>query len=207
MNFDISHILYSLPAILCGLTVHEFFHAWTALKLGDATAFNEGRVTLNPLKHIDPFGFLFLLVAGFGWAKPVHFNPEKQKQRNRDSILIAIAGPLSNLVLGSLTLLSLKFFVAHVPADGGKAILVISKVMLYFGFINVGLFVFNMIPLPPLDGSHIILRGMNLPPHIEHRVTQFGSLALFAIIIIEKNFDINILPIGLIINAISSIFF
>ena len=97
MNWQ--NILYALPGIIIGLTVHEFCHALAAYKLGDHTAREMGRLSFNPLKHIDLIGFLFIIFAGFGWAKPVQFNPENLSHPRRDKAIIAAAGPLSNLVL------------------------------------------------------------------------------------------------------------
>ena len=96
---DFAEMIKIIPAAIIGLTVHEFAHAFTAYKLGDDTAKNDGRITLNPLKHIDWLGLLLIVIAGFGWAKPVMFNPEKLKNKHRDEILISISGPISNFLL------------------------------------------------------------------------------------------------------------
>lgn len=101
MNFDYFWLFRSLPAVIIGLTVHELAHAYTAYKLGDMTAKNDGRLTLNPLKHIDPLGFILIVIAGFGWAKPVSFNPDNLKNKHRDEILISLAGPFSNFFAGN----------------------------------------------------------------------------------------------------------
>src|SRR5215510_6279424 len=106
---DWKSILYSTPGILLGLTVHEFCHAFCAWKLGDSTARDQGRITLNPLKHIDIIGFLFIIFAGFGWAKPVQFNPHNLAHPRRDKALIAAAGPLSNFILGVIFIHIFKF--------------------------------------------------------------------------------------------------
>jgi Zn-dependent protease len=122
MDFSIERILYSMPAVIAGLSVHEFSHAYMAMKLGDSTARDEGRVSLNPLRHLDPLGFLFIVLVGFGWAKPVRFNPENLKHKKRDRILIALAGPLSNFVLGAVALLALKLLLTFIQvADGSPA--------------------------------------------------------------------------------------
>ncbi|WP_319560296.1 site-2 protease family protein [Marispirochaeta sp.] len=94
MGSNIDTMIYMLPAVLIGLTLHEFSHAYVAMLLGDTTAKNDGRITLNPLKHIDPLGMIVLLIAGFGWAKPVKFDPTNLKHPKRDRMLISVAGPL-----------------------------------------------------------------------------------------------------------------
>jgi len=207
MNFDFYNILYSLPAVIIGLTVHEYFHAFTASKLGDNTAKEQGRRSFNPLKHIDPFGFLFIIIAGFGWAKPVQFNPTNLSNARRDKALIALAGPLSNLVIGILFILIVKtviFFGSFISEPTYK---VIVNLLLYMSYINFGLFVFNILPLPPLDGSHIFFSGINIKPEIEANLMKFGSYALFIILIIESRLDIDILPIGKLTNAFVGLFF
>ena len=104
MGLDLNEMLKIVPAAVIGLTVHEFSHAFAAYKLGDSTAKDDGRLTLNPLKHIDWLGFFLIVIAGFGWAKPVIFNPDNLKNKHRDEIIISVAGPLSNFVLAVLFL-------------------------------------------------------------------------------------------------------
>jgi Zn-dependent protease len=108
-SFDLVRILKFLPGIILGLTVHEFSHAFVAHLCGDSTSKDQGRVTLNPLKHIDLFGFIMLIFAGFGWAKPVHFNEQNLRNPRTDVIKIALAGPLSNAVIAMI--LSVIFYV------------------------------------------------------------------------------------------------
>ena len=110
MHFDIIDTLYSLPGIVIGLTLHEYCHALAAYKLGDGTAKADGRLTFDPIKHIDPIGFLFIVIAGFGWAKPVSFDPRNLAHPRRDRVIIALAGPLSNLALGIVSLFIVKLF-------------------------------------------------------------------------------------------------
>src|SRR5512136_2568000 len=108
LNLSLKELLQVLPAVLLGLTIHELAHAFIALKLGDDTPKLLGRLTINPIKHIDPIGFILLLVAGFGWAKPVIINRQNLKRPVRDDILIAVAGPLANLLLASVLVAALK---------------------------------------------------------------------------------------------------
>jgi Zn-dependent protease len=210
---DWQSTLLALPGILLGLTVHEFCHAFCAFKLGDSTARDQGRLTLNPVKHIDIIGFIFIIIAGFGWAKPVQFNPEHLKNYRRDKAMIAVAGPLSNLVLGIILIYilnALLFF--HYKPDVNFDIFSslinenIFYVLLYASSINFGLFIFNLLPIPPLDGSHIVFSGLNLGQKIEARIRNIGMPLLLLIIIIQNTTNITILPIGDIINAIVRFF-
>ena len=187
--------LYMIPGILLGLTIHEYCHALCAWKLGDSTARDQGRITLNPLKHIDPLGFLFIIIVGFGWAKPVQFNPGNLSNFRRDRALIAAAGPLSNLVLGVLLVLVVRAML-HFQVDIGAHTGTLFAVLYRGAFINFVLFVFNLFPIPPLDGSHIAFSGLNLKPEIEDRIRPFGMPALIGILIVQRFVDITILPIG-----------
>ena len=213
MNFK--NILYLLPGILLGLTLHEFCHALAAYLLGDHTAKEDGRLSFNPLKHIDIIGFLFIVIAGFGWAKPVRFNPENLKSPRRDKAIIAAAGPISNFILALVFIfiirgwMNLPEHIASVEkAERIFSILYSHNFIIFMQFlyaaamINLGLFVFNLFPLPPLDGSHIVFSGLNLKPETEHMIMRIGMPLLFVIIIIQNRTNITILPIGKIINAL-----
>ena len=204
---DLQRMLIFIPGIIIGFTIHEYCHAFAAYKLGDTTAKDDGRLTFDPLKHIDVIGLIFIIFAGFGWAKPVQFNPNRLKHPNRDKAIIAAAGPLSNLLLGILLLFIIKGLYL-LPIGDEKTINTANSVMevlYYWSFVNIGLFVFNMLPIPPLDGSHIFLSGLNINPDIENKIIKIGAGILFAILIIQTQTDITILPIGKIINAIISL--
>lgn len=194
---NLNETLQIIPAAVIGLTVHEFAHAYTALKLGDNTAKNDGRVSLNPLKHIDWLGFILIIVAGFGWAKPVVFNPENLKHKHRDEILISIAGPLSNLLL-ALLFFGIARICYGIPNTQPDSVTVwLTQLFFLWGVINVGLFIFNLIPLPPLDGSHIYLTFLkDINPGLMVNLYRFGTWALLIIILVENNSDINILHIS-----------
>lgn len=201
MNFDLFWLLKSIPAVVIGLTVHELAHAYTAYKLGDMTARNDGRLTLNPLKHIDPLGFLLIIIAGFGWAKPVSFNPDNLKKRHRDEILISLAGPFSNLLLAILFLVIARilFIFPYFDTPSGFAVI---NLLVVWSLINVGLFIFNLIPIPPLDGSHIyttFLQKTN--PQLLNTIYRYGTLGLLAIILIQANTKIEILPLAPLIKG------
>jgi Zn-dependent protease len=207
MDFDFVNIMYSIPPVIVGLTIHEYFHAFTSFQLGDNTAKEQGRLTLNPLKHIDLIGMLFIIIAGFGWAKPVQFNPENLKHPKRDRALIALAGPISNLLLSLSIIFLFKIVllfcgIFQIPLNE-----IVSKIFIYFIFINLGLFIFNLIPLPPLDGSHVLFQGLNLKPELENKIYKIGKYVLFGILIIENRSGIDILPIGKVINWIFELFF
>lgn len=209
MHFDIIDTLYSLPGIVIGLTLHEYCHALAAYKLGDGTAKADGRLTFEPLKHIDPIGFLFIVIAGFGWAKPVSFDERNFAHPRRDRILIALAGPLSNLVLGIVSLYVVKLLRLAGVQTSSLPLFAVYKtvfyVLLYTATINLGLFIFNILPIPPLDGSHVFFSGMNFSKEKEARFMQWGTFALFALIAAERATGIDFIPIGAFIEKVVSL--
>jgi len=167
-------MLYAVPVLLIAFPVHELSHALVAQKLGDPTAKNMGRLTLNPIKHLDPIGTVCLILTGFGWAKPVPINPFNFKNRKGGMALTALAGPLSNLVLGFISL----FLLLKLPLP------VIAANLLYFSaVINISLCIFNIIPVNPLDGSRIL--AFFLPDRIEaflYRYERFIMIGLFLLL-------------------------
>jgi Zn-dependent protease len=202
---DLQSTLYAIPGVLIGLTVHECCHALCAYKLGDSTARDQGRITLNPLKHIDIIGFIFIIVAGFGWARPVQFNPDYLRRPRRDKALIAAAGPVSNLALGIAFIMIIKFLLRSgvILNDFTETI---ADIIFYAAATNFGLFVFNLIPIPPLDGSHIVFSGLNLTPEAEHRIMRIGAPLLFIILIVQNRAGVTILPIGKAVNFLIQLF-
>jgi len=201
---DIQRILITVPGVIIGFTVHEYCHALAAYKLGDTTVKEDGRLTLNPAKHIDIVGLIFILIAGFGWAKPVQFYPSMLKNPKRDKAIIAAVGPLSNLLLGVLFIFILKGLLI-LPAANEKIFDILDyliNVLYYWAFTNIALFVFNMFPIPPLDGSHVFLSGLNIQHETEQKIMRIGTALLFIILIIQSQSDVDILPIGAIVEKI-----
>ena len=166
--------------IMVALPVHEMAHAAMAVQLGDPTPRMQGRYTFNPIAHIDPFGALLILFAGFGWAKPVQWNPNNIEVDVRvGTILVAAAGPVSNLLLAAVAAFFVPF--AEVP--------MLERILTSFVWINTLLFVFNLIPIPPLDGSHILfalLPGDNF--ELRMFLGRFGFLILLATIYLGRSF-------------------
>ncbi|MBE7035240.1 MAG: site-2 protease family protein [Ruminococcaceae bacterium] len=157
-NFDIVGILVRAIAVLLAISVHEMAHGYGAYLLGDKTAKAMGRLSLNPLRHLDPIGALCLLLFGFGWAKPVVVAPVYFKKPKRDMALTALAGPLSNFVMAYITLWIYKgLFATGFLAFGGFWAGLINQFLITFVVINIGLGVFNLLPIPPLDGSKVFL--------------------------------------------------
>lgn len=147
LNFGLSSLLYSLPGIVLALTIHEYSHAMAAYAMGDNTAKQYGRLTLNPIAHMDPLGFLCLIVTRrFGWAKPVPVNDMNFKNRKKGMLLVSLAGPMSNFITALV--------IAIIYAVFYKSIGEMIRTMLQIAYIiNLSIGVFNLIPIPPLDGS------------------------------------------------------
>ncbi|MBR1739000.1 MAG: site-2 protease family protein [Ruminococcus sp.] len=157
-SFDISGLLEfgsRLIVLFMCIPVHEFAHAWAAVKLGDETPRYQGRLTLNPFAHFDILGGLMILFAGFGYGKPVQVNPLRFKQYRKGMALTAAAGPISNLIMAYIATVIYKFLLGAYEAKGTDALWWLTLIFMYIAIINVGLAVFNLIPIPPLDGQKI----------------------------------------------------
>jgi len=148
-------VMLALPGMLAGLTFHEYAHAWVANKIGDPTAKMMGRLTLNPLRHLNLIGTLAIVLLGFGWAKPVPINPDNFRDRRKGTLLVSIAGPGANLVL-ALLLAALFRLVGLISPQTSSVIAYIQGILGLAVFYNLILAFFNMIPIPPLDGSQIL---------------------------------------------------
>ena len=202
LNLSPLELLQAVIIIVISLTVHEFGHSLTAIRLGDETPRREGRLTLNPIAHIDLIGFIMLVVAGFGWAKPVHIDPRSLKKPQRDEILISVAGPLANLLLAAVVIL-LTWAVFLLRQGIPRGILVGTfNVLTQAAAINVSLALFNMLPIPPLDGSHLVTTWLS-KVNMNLAVTYFryGSWALLALIVFERVAKVDILPIARLTRA------
>jgi Zn-dependent protease len=149
-GFD-ADMIFRIPALLIALTVHEYAHARAAVSLGDPTPRLLGRLTLNPVAHLDPIGLIMLWLFKFGWAKPVPINPSYFKNYRQDMLLVSLAGPVSNMLLALLTAF-LIVILAKMQLLGGGWIKVLSMTYTY----NIILAIFNLVPIPPLDGSKVL---------------------------------------------------
>ncbi len=171
-------IIYLIIALAVCITVHEAAHAWTAFKLGDPTAKIAGRVSLNPLRHLDILGTVMIFIAHFGWGKPVPFNYYNLKHPRRDTALIAIAGPLSNLLTAFLIAIILKYFALPLVLMGALRSI--------YG-LSIVLFLFNLIPIAPLDGSKLI--GLIIPHSYENWYQRFlsqGPMIIILLIVFDR---------------------
>lgn len=174
-----------IPAAFLTIVLHEMSHGFVAYLLGDRTAKNAGRLTLNPIKHIDIFGLIAMIIFGFGWAKPVPVNPYYFKNRRFGMALTAFAGPASNLLLALIGLLIYKIFVYISMPIGimGEIIFGFAQFIVIFVSLNVGLAIFNLIPIPPLDGSKIL--NSILPERIYFKIMQYeryGFIVLYILL-------------------------
>ncbi len=180
---ELLFMLLSLPPLLLALTFHEFSHGYIALRMGDPTAKLAGRLTFNPIRHIDPLGLIALILFHFGWAKPVPVNPMYFTNYRRGMFWTTVAGPLSNLILA----IPFGLIVRAFPVNPGSPLLLPLWVMAQLGLsYNLILFAFNLIPIPPLDGSKALFAV--LPSRFaaaEHWLTRFGFIILIGLILLE----------------------
>jgi Zn-dependent protease len=167
-------IILLTPAVVVGLTVHEFAHGWVADRCGDPTARYAGRLTLNPLKHVDPVGLLLLYLAGFGWARPVPVNPYNFRDRRQGLLLVSLAGPVANLGVALLAAVLL-----GLSGMGNPTLNDLLRVMIW---INVVLAVFNLLPVPPLDGSKVLAALMPGRQEWLYWLEQYGIIILVVLV-------------------------
>lgn len=190
-------------SILIALSIHEWAHAWSAYKLGDPTAKYEGRMTINPLSHLDPLGTLMFIFVGFGWGKPVPVNPRYFKNEKRDTAIVAAAGPASNLVLSIVAFIGLAILSSNMPDQAAELIYgttqnsvigFVLEVLQASLFLNLALMAFNLLPIAPLDGSKIL--RMFIPYQHEDLYNEFmmrGPFVLLGILLLENFTNISIL--------------
>jgi Zn-dependent protease len=193
-------IIFSIFVLIYSVIIHEYAHGWMADRLGDPTARHAGRLTLNPMPHIDPIGSIlipgFLIMSGanflIGWAKPVPFNPYNLKDQKHGSAKVAIAGPASNFLIALTFGLILRFFPVEMLSNYNVA--VFAQLLSYVVWLNLLLMIFNLIPIPPLDGSKVLMTI--LPSHYQeifHRLEQWGMFILIFFIFVL--FPYVVLPI------------
>ncbi len=199
-NFDPIYMLLSIPGLLLGFVLHEFAHAKISDALGDPTPRSQGRITLDPRSHIDIIGFIVMLVAGFGWAKPVMTNPRYYKKPRRDDILVSIAGPLMNLLIAivfyGLTKLLLLANVLNTSIGTNVA----SLFMITAG-INVVLFVLNMIPFPMFDGYHVISNLFNTWRYRFFNLLEQYGMFIFILLAVSGMLGKIISPVVGVVNS------
>jgi Zn-dependent protease len=175
----ISGILYRIPAVIIAFTIHEFMHAYVAVKAGDNTPINQGRLTLNPVKHIDPIGFIMVILMGIGWAKPVQVNINNFRNKRKDFIMVSLAGVFGNLLIA--------FLLAAVVYFSGSALAanqIVFNLIYYTMYINLMLIWLNLLPIPPLDGFNVLttlvrFKNMNLI----FTLRRYGFIILIVLLI------------------------
>lgn len=193
-------------AILIALTVHEWAHAYVADKFGDPTPRDAGRLTLNPIAHLDPLGTLMFFIVQFGWGKPVPINPRYFRHIKRDSALVALAGPFSNLILAFVSFFLLLWLAPQVMNVGSAQELLmthgfgerlqafVAQVLASSLFINLGLMAFNLLPIAPLDGSKILQAFIPVRLEYEYeRIMDYGPHILIVLLLLERFLNIPIL--------------
>lgn len=178
-------MLLFIPLRLLALVVHEFSHGYVSSKLGDPTPRIRGRLTLNPMAHLDLWGTILMLLTGFGWAKPVEINPMYYKDRKKGTALVALAGPLSNFLLACVSLLLnalllVLFYYIKAPTS---AYSFVNTLCSYSAQLNLCFMVFNLIPIPPLDGSRIL--GMFLSDRTYYTLMQYEQYSMLLIMVLS----------------------
>ena len=185
--------LMSVPGILVGFVFHEYAHAIVADKLGDRTPRMQGKLSFDPRVHIDWIGFIFILLVGFGWAKPVQINTRNFRKPRRDHILVSVAGPVMNLIVAAVFLLILKLLIVTGVLNSGSALnLTIIDVFTYSAYINVILFVLNLLPIPFFDGYAILSNLINTWKYRIFAIMEQYSMFVFLILYVPNVFSIII---------------
>ena len=177
-------LIYILPAVIIALSCHEFAHSFVAYKLGDVSQKESGRMSLNPINHLDPVGTLSLILFGFGWAKPVQINPYFFKDKKSGMIQSAMAGPLANLIVGFIFMLLFGLLAKLGWAVSSQIGNYVWNLCYYTAIMNIGLGVFNLIPIPPLDGSKILLGILDEDTYFKiMQYEQYISIVLIILLV------------------------
>ncbi len=179
--------LIMIPMVLIALMFHELAHGWVSIKLGDPTPKYQGRMTLNPLAHLDPIGTLLMVITNFGWAKPVQINPRYYKDPKKGMALTALAGPLTNFLLALIAMLiyGVIFVIYLKTGVFQNSMSTISYLIMRFVMLNLCFMVFNFIPIPPLDGSRIL--GLFLSNRAYFKLQQYERYSFIAIILLSAS--------------------
>ncbi len=198
-----------LPGIIIGLSFHEFAHAWAANRCGDPTPKYQNRITINPAAHIDPIGFIALIFIGFGWGKPVMINPNNFRKPRRDELLVALAGVTLNLILAVLFMGTLRllyeFAAPFMISDMGQ---ILHDILISVVFINLVLMIFNLLPIPPLDGFNVITQIFNLRnTEFYYRVYDKGFFVLMILILFNITGRILTPAVSAVFSALAELFF
>ncbi len=197
------YVLSSLAVIFLTLPIHEFAHAFVADKLGDPTPRYQRRLTLNPMAHIDYFGALCVLLFGFGWAKPVQVNAYNFKKPKFGMAMVALAGPLSNLIVAFLSLTCCKLIAVFWVVEVTEFVYYLLSFFLGIATINIYLAVFNLIPVPPLDGSRIL--GIILPSKTYFKIMQYERYIYYGLMLLLFT-DVLDIPLIMVSNTVMNIF-
>ena len=177
-DFNLMHVIAGLPGLLIAMVIHEYAHAQVAVWLGDFTPRLMGRLTLNPKAHVDPIGMLMLFLVHFGWAKPVMINPRNFKNPKRDDILVSLAGPAANFITAFLALLALLLY-SRMGGDMTAGVYLVFQMIIEY---NIGFGIFNLIPLPPLDGSHVLMQL--LPRDMAYKLAGLERYSFLILIVL-----------------------
>ena len=208
-GLDIATIIARVITLLIAFTIHELAHAVTANYLGDLTPKRMGRISLNPIRHLDPFGTIMLIISGFGWAKPVMVNPNNMRGNPRTSMaVVAAAGPLSNIIMATAAAMPFRLGLLNPTLTSLGNLPSLEFLLTEFIWINLILAFFNLIPVPPLDGYKILL-GI-LPLEMAYRLRpleQYGFLILLALIFLLPMLGVNVLGWFVMIPASASLNF
>ncbi|NJE33573.1 site-2 protease family protein [Megasphaera sp. SW808] len=200
-DFNILHIVAGIPGLLIAMVMHEYAHALVADYMGDDTPRLMGRLTLNPMAHIDPIGALMLLVARFGWAKPVMINPNNFRSWRKGELCVAFAGPAANLIVAFVALVAQVVFSRLDLFTGTALQLVLSMIVIY----NINFAIFNLLPLPPLDGSRILM--CFLPSEWNYRLASLERYSFIILIALMMTpvFSYILIPLQRLVFSVFSL--